>query len=341
MMFVGAAFVCLIGLATLYVLKREQDQPLEKHEVRQGRFWDEGGNSQRRIGPNVVVPAAKSLLEYLARVNADDQIQGIPSKQNVTPDDLIRVQRVIGNLPAAVSELFSSKTVRISVVSGLGTSAFSTSIFDSNGAVVGGFVVLDASVLRKTPNDWFTARERSPFDCTTDTGIDASISDGRNEDDGVRYILFHELAHVYAYTGNLHPQWFEAPSSERLRETTYAPLSWAVVDGKYRGTFSQTPMLETGVRYYADSADRAPCARVGPLYEELQRTNFPALYATKDPSEDFAESFANFVHSELLKRPFAIKQRGSSRLLYGSCWKQRRCTDKYEFFSKIFGRGAY
>ena len=65
-------------------------------------------------------------------------------------------------------------------------------------------------------------------------------------------------------------------------------------------------------------------------YAALEKTNFPTLYAATNPFDDFAESFASYVHTVLMRKPFAVRIYRDGRLEkeYGSCWDQPRCAEK-------------
>jgi hypothetical protein len=327
-------------LVSLFIYRfgsiRPGPRTLESYEVRQKIFWDYK-RPEHSESSFIFLEPQKPLLDYLARVNSDDGIQSVPSAKGIELKDLARVESVVRGFPAEVKDLFSKKLVGVSLVSGLGSSAFSSSIFGRDGEVIGGFVVLDVSVLRKKSNEWFTWRERSPFNCPEKIGIKALISDGKDNDDGVRYIFLHELAHVYSFNENLHPQWFETPDLARLSNTSFAPLSWTVVDGKYREIFGATSVVKSRVHYYADE-NRLPCSQVERIYENLAKTNFPALYASLSPVEDFGESFANYIHTVVLNRPFEIQIEPDSKEIYSSCWHEKRCATKSAFFSKLLRR---
>jgi hypothetical protein len=66
------------------------------------------------------------------------------------------------------------------------------------------------------------------------------------------------------------------------------------------------------------------------VYGELAKTNFPSLYAATRPGDDFAESFASYVHTVVLKRPWdiTIAHDGEVVTHVGACWDEPRCADK-------------
>jgi hypothetical protein len=69
---------------------------------------------------------------------------------------------------------------------------------------------------------------------------------------------------------------------------------------------------------------------MGSAYRNLARTNFPTMYAATNPGDDFAESFANYVHTRLLGRPFEVSvlEDGRERFRYSACWEEPRCARK-------------
>jgi hypothetical protein len=332
-------FAATLGAVSVLIARRPlPPKPLEEYVVRHIGFWS-GERPALTDGKFRFSKPSQDLIEYLVRVNSDEGITSIPSAENITNEDISRVKAMVAALPESVQSLFSPEILNITVVSGLGSSAFSSSVFGNDGMVVGGFIVIDRSVLNRSPNDWFTWRENSPFNCDAPDSdkIRATIS-STDTDDGLRYIFLHEAAHVYAYSRSFHPQWNEAPSPRRIEETTYAPFSWTALNGSYQPIFNNTRLLHKGIRYYARPENRLPCSAASEAYKELATTNFPALYASTDPIEDFGESFANFIHVVILGRPFSVTRvHGEINTeLLNPCWSRERCNDKYQFFSKFF-----
>ena len=75
------------------------------------------------------------------------------------------------------------------------------------------------------------------------------------------------------------------------------------------------------------------------MYDELEGTNFPTLYASTHPADDWAESFAGYVHSVLLGKPFEIRIYRGKKLIkaYGSCWEAPRCAEKRKYIERFLG----
>lgn len=94
------------------------------------------------------------------------------------------------------------------------------------------------------------------------------------------------------------------------------------------------------VAYYFGA--RLTADQMVPVYEQLEQTNFVTLYGTTKPVEDFAEAFASYVHTVLLKRPQEIRIYRENALLktYHSCWEEARCAEKRKIIEELLKLGA-
>ena len=74
-------------------------------------------------------------------------------------------------------------------------------------------------------------------------------------------------------------------------------------------------------------------------YGALERTNFATLYAATNPNDDFAESFASYVHTVLMAQPFAIEIHENGRLAktFKACWSEARCAEKRRILEALLG----
>ena len=71
----------------------------------------------------------------------------------------------------------------------------------------------------------------------------------------------------------------------------------------------------------------------------LSWTNFATLYSINHYSDDFADAFANYVHTELLHRPYrvTITVPDAAPLHYTGCWQQTRCAAKRTMIERMLG----
>ena len=69
------------------------------------------------------------------------------------------------------------------------------------------------------------------------------------------------------------------------------------------------------------------------------RTSFPTLYAATNPWDDFAESFANYVHVVLLRKPWRVQVRGvgDDTETFDACWGLPRCEAKERMLRALLG----
>ena len=111
-------------------------------------------------------------------------------------------------------------------------------------------------------------------------------------------------------------------------------LHWIHDGVRYRATVWPDVRFEHETAY-----DRANVflGRVVATYDNLERTNFATLYAVTSPGDDFAESFASYVHTVLMKKPFAIRiyQHGKLVKVYRSCWDEARCAEKRKLIERF------
>ena len=283
----------------------------------------------RRIGP-----APPELVEFL---RLDTIAQAIPNKPRapaLAPEFLDEVTAAFDELPQPVKNLLSHKLAGIYFIEDIGGTGFTDVVLDSSGNPVAGFVVLDPSVLLKqTANDWATWKENTPFMAHPDFRLVAKIEEAsrNNRKNAIQYILLHELAHVISIGGNIHPSWNVEPKDvASLSAYPFFQLSWTrSKDGnRYESLFDTAFPQRKDVVYYFGA--RLPAGQMLVTYENLERTNFATLYGANSPGDDFAEAFASYVHTVLMKRPFAIRiYRGGTEVkVFESCWNQPRCAEK-------------
>ena len=69
-----------------------------------------------------------------------------------------------------------------------------------------------------------------------------------------------------------------------------------------------------------------------------KQTNFVSLYAATNLWDDFAETFVNYVHVVLDRRPWEaqiVNAEGKVAVIR-SCFEEERCREKKEFMDKWF-----
>jgi len=295
-----------------------------------------------RIGP-----APPPLVEY---INLDNILNGYPERPRAARLDaalLADVKGAIADLPPAVWRLFSARLVGLYFVEGLGGTGYTDYVFDPSSKPVAAFVVLDAAVLaRKSANAWATWKENTPFKTAARYKLDARIETDSDDNrrNAIQYILLHELGHVLTVGADLHPPWNISPKEVgRGEHYPFFDLSWQI-DRKadqYRSIFDAAFPQRANTVYYFGA--KLSAAEMVPTYTRLKNTNFPSLYAATSPGDDFAESFASYVHVVLMRRPWQItlSRDGAVVEVFKACWGESRCAEKQKILEQLLKRAGY
>ena len=286
-----------------------------------------------------IAPASPSLVEYL---NWDNVANGYPEHPRAAEPSrnfVAELKAAMAELPREVQLLFVDRLAGIALVENLGGTGYTDVVIDAKEHPVAGYIVLDAAVLdRLTANQWATWKERSPFKPDADWELDARIEDNAQDSrrNAIQYILLHELGHVLSIGGNVHPPWTVQPKDGGPDDAyPFFQLSWRTRDNRYVTTFEDAFDVRRDVAYYFGA--KLPGARMGDAYSQLAKTNFPSLYAATRPGDDFAESFASYVHVVLMGKPWEITLRrgGHDVLVFKACWEEPRCAAKRRLLEEI------
>jgi hypothetical protein len=278
--------------------------------------------------------APQELTEY---VNLDNIVNAVPNRPRsaTVPDDfLLDVRAAIAELPRKVRYLLSPRLAGIYFVENMGGTGYTDTIYDDRSNPVAGFVVLDLSALAsRTANTWATWKENSPFQAQPGYTLTAVIESKRdnNRKNAIQYILLHEFGHVLAVNERFHPLWnIEPKDVPAAGSYPFFRLSWAIARDKnrYVTIFDDVFPERKDIVYYFGAKLRTD--QMMSAYRNLERTNFATLYAATHPADDFAEAFASYVHTVLMKKPFEIRLYKDGKLAksYKSCWTQQRCAEK-------------
>ena len=316
-------------------------QLMDNHEIIKLSYWQ--SYFDRPLEERVFV-APPEVINY---VEMDNRTSGYPNRPFAPPaneDFIADISAALAEIPDTVKDRLDDKLAGIFLVSDLGGTGYTNYIRDDNDNDVAAFVVLDYQVLeQRSANEWATWKESTPFKSDPDYAIEVTIQPEQNDSrkNAIQYILLHELGHVVSVNEKFHPAWNIAPRDiENVEQYEFFNESWLVakqfnaVDSKYDGTVLAD---RKNVIYYL--WPKLSAARLVPIYDALEQTNFPTLYAVTDPAEDWAESFVTYVHSVLMQKPFVIriKNKGQVVKTFESCWGEPRCAGKQAIMAELFG----
>ncbi|HZM46520.1 MAG TPA: hypothetical protein VFC14_16905 [Burkholderiales bacterium] len=310
---------------------------LKDHAITKLDYWRSAlaRPLEQRIGE-----APSELVEFLTLDNIQSGFPDKPRAAKLNREFLRDLQAAITELPPGVRHIVSGKLAGIHLVRNLGGTGFTDTIYDAHSNAVAGFIVLDVSVLEKRANAWATWKENTPFEPQSGFRLTALI-ETRAEDsrkNAIQYILLHELGHVVSINEKIHPSWNVEPK-DASTDYPYFNLSWTVAkeSNRYLTKFDAAFTQRKDVVYYLKA--KLPAGQMVDTYDNLLRTNFATLYAVTNPADDFAEAFASYVHTVLMKKPFEIRiyRDGKIAKVYKSCWTEQRCAAKRAILESLVG----
>lgn len=288
--------------------------------------------------------APDEILAYVGLVNAATNNPGVPRAVPIPPDFMDDVHDAIADMPEVVQQLLHYPLLGVFVADGLGSSAITDIVVTPQGAVLGVVTAIDLGSFReRTANAWATWKESSPFASDSkyavDTIIEAPADDNRKN--AIQFILLHEFGHVLTAGTGFLPDWWIAPQDVGSTEDySFLPLSWQVTDDKRIVPLAQDDFaLRDSLKYYADGQLSGDA--VLDVFEAVGETSFATAYAATNAYEDFAESFASYVHTVLMKKPLEISVRVEGQVLvrHADRWSHSRCQQKRDLFASFLGHG--
>ena len=345
---------CLLGLAVGSAFAAEASFPCKDddracaykagrdHPAKTLRFWEKtlARPLEERFG---VAPP-----ELVELVTLDNIKNGFPNRPRAAPVEaglVADVRQAFHELPQAVKRSLDAKLAGIYFLEDIGGTGFADEVVAPGGKRVAAFIILDPVVLRaQTANAWATWKESSPFGASLDFRLVAQIEDaaGDNRKNAIQYILLHELGHVVSVGTDLLPSWnLDTKDIGSTSAFTFFPLSWRIPASKDRFVSVYDDFFRERERVVYYFGAKLAADRMQDTYEHLERTNFPTLYAATHPADDFAETFANYVHVVMLHKPFAIRIEEGGRTVktYGPCWAEARCAAKRALLEGFLGLG--
>ena len=313
------------------------------HAVKSADYWR--AFNALPIDRRILVASTK-LLDYL---NLDNHLNGFPNRPRAAkpPRQFTRDLRdAVSQLPAPVLRLVDSRLMGIYLVEDLGGTGFTDYVYDEQGDPAGAFVVLDTGVLTQAANRWATWKENTPFIAEAGIELQAVIENAENDDvkQALQFIVLHEFGHVASVGRQIHPRWDAWDCvSDPPERYPYLVLSWQLAGGegcRLISTFDRTGFgYRTDVVYYFGA--ELPASVSPEVYAQLEQTNFPSLYASTSPADDFAEAFAIYVHAKMMGKPFSITidSEGRRETRFTACWDSARCAAKQEILTALLAGG--
>ena len=328
--------ITLLSAPPLYaadkdVLLRE----LKEHKARSASTWSEftGKDIKDRI-----LPAPDIIIDYLRR---DNQFQGYkerPKKPAIDPEFFSDIVNAVVEFPKTVRNHIHKHLVAVFLVEELGGTAYGELLNDFYKNKLG-FIVLDVVSLNKKANKWATWRENSPFAMRGMFVIEAEIEPKANDNRkaAIQYILLHEVGHLVGVAKGAHPNWFEGGNPQKW---PFTKLSWLTLERGFKGKskFDETFTNRDKIKFYSFRDAPLSSKEIDETYWQLLKTDFVSLYASTNMYDDFAETYAMYVHVVLQKRPWkvTIKKGDEPIREITNPILNKRCKKKKRYFDEMF-----
>jgi hypothetical protein len=291
-----------------------------------------------------IFPAPSEMVEF---ISLDNQIQGFDVKTHSSAgnksfiDDL---NKALAELPPSVVKKIETKFLGVFLAQGTGGTAYSDLVNDRKGLPTAGFIVLDTESLSRTANEWASWKENTVFSNKNGFTLEVQIAEQpeNNRERAISFILLHELGHIASIGTRIHPDWrLDISNLNNLDKYSFAKISWKIQSNWFSpnrlvSNSEQDFPLRNQVVFYKRKQLNA--GQMQDTFKQLASTDFPSLYAATSVYDDWAESFATYVHSRILKRPYEVRifHSGKTVTRLGPCWGTPRCSKKEKFLQNYF-----
>ncbi len=302
---------------------------MASHPAAKLSYWQE---ALRKPLTERIAIAPPELLDYIRLDTIKNGLPNRPRISDINAAFLNDARSAVMAMPELVRKLISPTLAGIYFVEDIGGTGYTDEIRDANGRAVAGFIVLDPLVLiQRKANDWITWRENTPFKTSKIAKLIAKIEDPANDtvQNAIQFIALHEMGHVFSIGRKIHPSWNSQPKEVNVSEYSFLRSSWTrSVAGRFEPRIGSEFSQRKDVVYYFGA--KLTGDQMRDTYSNLAKTDFPTLYSSTNPSDDFAESFATYVHTIMLGKPFqvTITVEGAQPYRYVGCWAEVRCAKK-------------
>jgi hypothetical protein len=315
---------------------------LQQSPVLQIDYW--GTNWQQKPWQQRISAAPDKLVRYIHLDNEDQGYAGDPAAAEPMPEISMALESISSSLSPAINAMLTARLIGIFVVDNMGTSGMAEVVSDKDGNQRFGIIVLDKSILlKRKANEWATWREESAFRISPlhSSKLRMTIEAEKNNSivNAIRFIILHELGHTLGIFSNAHPGWNDPPRPDQMNYP-FVKLSWTMDEKKkVISLFDSKFPARKNIKYYAFGKAKLSEDQIGDVYAKMQQqTNFVSLYAATNLWDDFAETFVNYVHVVLERRPWEaqiVNAKGEVTVIR-SCFEEQRCREKKEFMDQWF-----
>jgi hypothetical protein len=274
-----------------------------------------------------------AIIDWQERVNRQFGQEVRPNPASPGHPLVPRIRAMLAALPPRIHELASRHVVAVYLLENDWGTGTTEAVQDELGRWRYGYIALNLTVLERTANGWGSWKEGSAFRPEPPVSIEMTLepADRDSVDGALRFIFLHELGHVLGLALGVHGWWDAEPLPPETVESPFVRQSWQA-DGagklvsRWRERFPMLSLLD----FYSFAEARLSAGQAAEAYQALAQTNFPSLYGATNAYDDWAEAFAVYVHTRLLRMPYSVRAGGGAgtAVEYRSCIAAGNCPDK-------------
>lgn len=337
---------------------------------------------QKPIEQRFVVPT-EEMLQYMRLDNLIWEFPYENIKAATDPALISAAQKALSQLPPEMSKYINDHFYGFMLVSGVGWTGFASSILETQGVSLkpGAVIIINAdNILDRNLNEWLAFREQTAFNFFANNNDPKYRYElkmryqarGKKStlEDNLRHFLIHETAHLIVNAApEIHPGFryrgqpvpyseFEkySKSGEQLNQAfPFLNFSWILTPEDSANNYllsrnvpkALQPILNAKkIKFYStDESSKFDVQEAKKLYQGLNKTCFPSLYAMVDYSEDFAESVTHYFMSHRESNKYQVdlyrvtKSTGARKRMarfQDDLWSDPACRGKVEFLKQLF-----
>lgn len=281
-----------------------------------------------------ITPPTTDLQSFLATYGETQQ--RACTLTATTPALQADLEMALSELPESLLNILSKSVLGIFFADNLGASGLTDMVALGDGSHnIGLIIVLDSQAFAHTSaNAWASWKENSAFIANENMHIHVQIAEEANDHrvQAMRFLLLHEFGHVLATMTDICPKDWSLPLPKLAGH--FSKFSWQTNGSKAIRPEQNFPLREK-ISFYSQPNLEANQA-LG-IYLDLARTAFPSLYASLDVQEDFAECFANYVHTQLLGQPYHVQVNVDGDTVFTSddFWASPRACEKQRYMHNL------